>query len=176
LESSPKVDSSRSSKTIRTQYSCSVTVKLAPVLPTTVAVVQFPDVQKATEAVADILNKGIGIRKSYCSESSPPLIASHLECIELCDDKFMHATNKFGVTTRKWAETDSLFIKLQGPSQSSLKESVATAKSITKTGGALGFEMAKNKKEAGDLWADRKNAAYARLALVPGLMSVATDV
>ena len=40
-----------------------VTVKLAPVLPTTVAVVQFPNVQKATEAVADILNKGIGIRK-----------------------------------------------------------------------------------------------------------------
>jgi D-lactate dehydrogenase (cytochrome) len=74
------------------------------------------------------------------------------------------------------AETDSLFIKFQGPSQRSLKESVATAKSITKTHGSLGFEMAKNEKEAEDLWADRKNAAYAGLALVPGSRSVATDV
>jgi hypothetical protein len=32
------------------------------VLPTTIAVVQFPDVQKATEAVIDVMNKGVGIR------------------------------------------------------------------------------------------------------------------
>ena len=36
--------------------------KLAPVLPTTIAAVQFPDVQKATEAVIDVMNKGVGIR------------------------------------------------------------------------------------------------------------------
>jgi D-lactate dehydrogenase (cytochrome) len=88
----------------------------------------------------------------------------------------MHATNNLGVTTRKWAETDSLFIKFQGPSQSSLKELVATAKSIAKMHGALGFEMANNEKEAADLWVDRKNAHYAGLALVPGSRSVATDV
>ena len=39
-----------------------VTVRLAPLLKTDVAVVQFPDVRKATAAVKDILNKGIGIR------------------------------------------------------------------------------------------------------------------
>ena len=31
-------------------------------LPSTVAVVQFPNVQKATEAVVDVMNKGVGIR------------------------------------------------------------------------------------------------------------------
>ena len=41
-----------------------VTIRLAPVLPTTVAVVHFPNVQKATEAVADVMNTGVGIRMS----------------------------------------------------------------------------------------------------------------
>lgn len=40
-----------------------VTIKLAPVLPTTVAVAQFPNVRAATEAVGEILNAGVGIRK-----------------------------------------------------------------------------------------------------------------
>ena len=39
-----------------------VTVRLAPLLKTDVAVAQFPDVQTATAAVKDILNKGVGIR------------------------------------------------------------------------------------------------------------------
>jgi len=39
-----------------------VTIRLAPVLPTTVAVVHFPNVQMATEAVADVMNTGVGIR------------------------------------------------------------------------------------------------------------------
>ena len=39
-----------------------VTLRLAPLLPTNVAVVQFPDVRKATEAVIEIMNQGVGIR------------------------------------------------------------------------------------------------------------------
>lgn len=39
------------------------TIKLAPVLPTNVAVVHFPDVRKATEAVVEIMNQGVGIRQ-----------------------------------------------------------------------------------------------------------------
>jgi len=39
-----------------------VTIRLAPVIPTTVATVRFPDVRKASEAVIEILNTGIGIR------------------------------------------------------------------------------------------------------------------
>lgn len=41
-----------------------VTIKLAPLLPTNVAVVHFPDVKKATEAVIEIMNQGVGIRTS----------------------------------------------------------------------------------------------------------------
>lgn len=39
-----------------------MTIRLAPVLPTTVAVVHFPNVQKATEAATDVMNTGVGIR------------------------------------------------------------------------------------------------------------------
>ena len=39
-----------------------VTIRLAPLVPTTVATARFPDVRKASEAVIEILNTGIGIR------------------------------------------------------------------------------------------------------------------
>jgi len=39
-----------------------VTVRLAPLLKTDVAVAQFPDVRAVALAVKDILNKGVGIR------------------------------------------------------------------------------------------------------------------
>jgi D-lactate dehydrogenase (cytochrome) len=42
-----------------------VTVRLAPVLPTMVAVVQFADVRKATEAVIEIMKRGVGIRMFF---------------------------------------------------------------------------------------------------------------
>ena len=47
---------------LRAELIILVTVRLAPLLKTDVAVVQFPNVRNATEAVKDILNKGIGIR------------------------------------------------------------------------------------------------------------------
>ena len=39
-----------------------VTVRLAPLLKTDVAVAQFPDVRAVALAVKEILNKGVGIR------------------------------------------------------------------------------------------------------------------
>jgi len=38
----------------------SATIKLAPRLPTTVAIAQFPDVNSACEAVTDIMNSSAG--------------------------------------------------------------------------------------------------------------------
>lgn len=53
---------------------CTVTIRLAPVLPTTVALANFPDVRKATEAVAEILNQGVGIRTSNPHARFPNLL------------------------------------------------------------------------------------------------------
>jgi D-lactate dehydrogenase (cytochrome) len=107
----------------------------------------------------------------------PPLPLTPLtECIELCDDQFMHAINIHGVSERKWAEKDSLFIKFQGPNQNSLKDWIKIAQTISKKHGSLGFEMARNDKEAADLWSDRKNGHYSAMALAPGSRSWSTDV
>lgn len=55
-------------------------------------------------------------------------------------------------------------------------ESITLAKEITKEHGGTGFETADSQEEAEALWADRKNAAYAVLALMPGCKSWPTDV
>lgn len=40
------------------------TVRLAPVLPTTVAVCGFPSVEKAVSASGEVINRGVPIRES----------------------------------------------------------------------------------------------------------------
>ena len=42
-----------------------VTVRLAPVIPSQVAIAQFPSAKAATEAVIEILNTGVNIRGCY---------------------------------------------------------------------------------------------------------------
>lgn len=46
-----------------------VTIRLAPVVPTTVATARFPNMRKASEAVIEIMNTGIGIRALLISIS-----------------------------------------------------------------------------------------------------------
>ncbi|KAH9480894.1 D-lactate dehydrogenase [cytochrome], mitochondrial [Psilocybe cubensis] len=145
-----------------------VTIRLAPVLPTTVAVVHFPNVQKATEAVMDVMQAGVGI-----------------QCVELVDDVFMSAINKFGMSKKVYPEKDSLFFKFQGPAtigsaspsaSASLRETAEIVKKITEKHGGTGFRLARDANEADELWADRKNAHYAGLALVDGSKGWPTDV
>ncbi|KDQ31649.1 hypothetical protein PLEOSDRAFT_1035245 [Pleurotus ostreatus PC15] len=138
-----------------------VTIRLAPVLPTTVAVVHFPNVKQATEAVTDALNQGVGI-----------------QCAELVDDRFMHATNLNGMSMRKWPERDSVFFKFQGPSPAALRDTAQVVKRVVERHGGFGFTLAKDEKEAGTLWADRKNALFSTLALVddPNVRILGTDV
>ncbi|KAG6873042.1 hypothetical protein C0995_003798 [Termitomyces sp. Mi166 len=136
-----------------------VTIRLAPVVPTAVAVVQFPDVKKATEAVIEVMNQGVGI-----------------QCVELLDDVFMAATNKFGMSKRKWPEKDSLFFKFQGISPASLRETARIVQKIVEKHGGTGFELARNEQEADELWADRKNAHYSGMSLLEGARGWPTDV
>ncbi|EKM52199.1 uncharacterized protein PHACADRAFT_101477 [Phanerochaete carnosa HHB-10118-sp] len=136
-----------------------VTIRLAPILPTTVAVVQFPDVRAATEAVREIVNSGVGI-----------------QCVELCDDAFMRSTNLYGQSTRKWPEKDSLFIKLQGSTPTIMEEGRSIVEKICTAHGGTDFTCASSDAEANALWSDRKNALYSGLALVEGSRGWSTDV
>jgi D-lactate dehydrogenase (cytochrome) len=68
----------------------------------------------------------------------------------------MIATNKFGMSSRKYPEKDSLYLKFQGPSQSAIAETADIAKKIAEKHGGTGFALAGSEKEAEDLWNDRK--------------------
>lgn len=138
-----------------------VTIRLVPLLPTSVAVVQFPDVRKATEAASEVMNRGVGI-----------------QCVELVDDESIRATNKHGMSKRKWPVKDSLFFKFQGHSKESLKDTARVVKEIVEQArfGGTGFQVAHDEQEASDLWADRKNVYYSSLALVEGSRGWPTDV
>ncbi|KAJ7502651.1 FAD-linked oxidase-like protein [Mycena galericulata] len=138
-----------------------VTIRLAPLLPTTVASVQFPDVKAAVEASIEILRSGI---------------AAGIQCVELVDDTFMAATNKFGVSQHKYVESDGLFFKFQGHSPESLAETARIVKKICGQHGGAGFRLAASDEEAHDIWQDRKNAHHAGMCLVPGAKGWATDV
>ena len=153
-------------------------------LPTTVAVVQFPNVQKATEAVVDVMNKGVGIRMFQFHHHAPlknviPILAFSsfcTECVELVDSLFITAINKVGMSKHKWPEKDSLFFKFQGPSAASIQETAEVVKGVVEKHGGTGFQLARSEEEANDLWSDRKNAHYAGLALAEGCQGWPTDV
>ena len=106
-----------------------MTIRLAPLVPTAVATARFPDVRKASEAVIEILNTGIGIR----ALSVPSLLHNpwtRSECVELVDATFMRMTTATGNAARKYDIADHLFFKLQGATPASLAEAVDVVKYI----------------------------------------------
>lgn len=87
----------------------------------------------------------------------------------------MKAVNLSGLSSAKYPEKDSLFFKFQGSPQT-LKDTAATVKRIVEKHGGTGFALAKNEKEADDLWANRKYGLWSTLALVPEARCWTTDV
>jgi len=98
-----------------------------------------------------------------------------LECVELVDEEYMKAANKYGSATRKWSEEPGLFFKFQG-SQKSMDDAARAALPIVKKYGGHDWEFAKNAQEADELWHDRKNALYIGLSIQPGARGWSTDV
>ncbi|KAK9459923.1 uncharacterized protein V1516DRAFT_708154 [Lipomyces oligophaga] len=111
-----------------------------------VIVAQFPTVKHTTDAVADIFRAGI----------KPG-------AIELLDSNMMHFLNVGNFTTRKWLETPSLFIRVNGVNDRVVKELTNAIKSACSTHDCKAFLPAKNKQEGEELFLARKNAHYACL-------------
>ncbi|KAG2045786.1 hypothetical protein BDR06DRAFT_1015291 [Suillus hirtellus] len=127
-----------------------VTIRRAPVLPTTVAIVHFPDVKRATEAVIDIINRSVGI----CRLSLPHQAArspQDPECVELCDSEFMRSINLCGASQRKYPEQGSLFFKFQRPTSASIAETARIIKEIVQNHSGTDYQLARTEKEVLDL-------------------------
>ncbi|KAG1838136.1 FAD-linked oxidase-like protein [Suillus subalutaceus] len=154
------------------------TLRLAPVLPSTVAVAQFPDIRHATDAVCDVLNHGAALRKSQALQRCQMLSGACLfptECVEIIDELTIKALNQFGTSARKWPEKVTLFFKFQG-SDDVIQETSRHVESAVAKHGATDYQLASNKQESEDIWQDRRNALFACLAYRPGCQGWITDV
>ncbi|KAG6854592.1 hypothetical protein C0991_004194 [Blastosporella zonata] len=123
-----------------------VTLRLAPVVPTKVAMAQFPDVEHAVSAVQEILNTPYG---------------PHIQCVELLDDHMMKAINSAGLVDHPYPVEDTLFFKIQGD-PSSIQNTSKAVQSIVKKHGSSRFEFASTDQEADELWQNR-NVPVSRL-------------
>ncbi|KAJ3516721.1 hypothetical protein NLJ89_g942 [Agrocybe chaxingu] len=136
------------------------TLRLTPVLPTKVAMAQFPDVQKAVSAVQEILQSPQG---------------PHIQCIELLDDHMMDAINTAGFVDKPYPIEDTLFFKIQGDTASA-KLASDVVRSIATKHGSSRFQFASTDHEAEEMWQNRKYALMSSLASHPGLRCWTTDV
>ncbi|TCD68918.1 hypothetical protein EIP91_009469 [Steccherinum ochraceum] len=118
------------------------TLRLAPVVPTKVAMAQFPTVEKAVSAVQEILNSPDG---------------PHIQCVELLDDRMMAAINAAGLVSRSYPVSDTLFLKLQGTNES-IQQTATTVQNIFSRHGSTAFEFASSEDEAAEMWENRKYA------------------
>jgi D-lactate dehydrogenase (cytochrome) len=157
-----------------------VTIRLAPLLPTRVAVVQFPDIEHATRASIEALNSGANLRESsgISAVRSMMIIKTlhKIECIELLDKMSIHSLNVYNKHSHQWPEKDSLFIKVQGATQVFIEESTRILKQAAKKYHGTDFQFAVTEKDAEELWAMRKNLMFAGLAMSPGAKAFVTDV
>ncbi|WVF66935.1 hypothetical protein IAT40_001678 [Kwoniella sp. CBS 6097] len=134
------------------------TLRLAPLLPTKVAVVTFPGVEEAVRAATEVVNEGFPV-----------------QCVEYLDGRTMEAINKGGMAGKQYKEVDSLFFKFQG-SDASMSEVSKSVQQLIKKHGGANFEFSKSDKEAKDLWEGRKAALWSVLALKDGARVWTTDV
>ncbi|KAK4054700.1 D-lactate ferricytochrome c oxidoreductase [Microbotryomycetes sp. JL221] len=137
-----------------------ITLKLAPRLPTTVAVSSFPNIEAAAAAARDLVQQGIS-----------------LACIELMDDVMVKAINKANSSDgrRTWPEKPSLFLKFAG-NEGQMKSDIDRTRKITNANQGSNFTFAKNESEADDIWHSRKIALWSAIDYVPGSKCWTTDV
>ncbi|KAG6886028.1 hypothetical protein C0993_005212 [Termitomyces sp. T159_Od127] len=128
-----------------------VTLRLAPVYPTKVAMAQFPNVENAVSAVQELLSTPYG----------PHIL--------------MKAINDAGFIKQPYPVEDTLFFKIQGD-PSSIQNTSNVVQSIVKRHCSSRFEFASTEEEAEDMWQNRKYALMSTLAAYPGTRCWTTDV
>ncbi|GAA5845704.1 hypothetical protein JCM5353_005641 [Sporobolomyces roseus] len=134
------------------------TLKLAPLLPSTVAVSSFPSIQAAADAARDLVQQGVSVA-----------------CVELLDDVMMKAINANDRKGRQWPEKPTLFLKFSG-SKEQIKNDVSRTKVITQSNKGSNFTFAKDDIDADQIWQSRKIALWSALAYRPGSRCWTTDV
>ena len=133
-----------------------VTVRLYPVPEAmSAAVVSFPSLAQAIEAVIQIIQLGVPVAR----------------CEYVCENA-IRAINAYSHTTLREAPT--LFFEFHG-SEASVTEQAEIAQQITREHGGQDFEWATRPEDRTRLWNARHNAYFACLQVRPGSRAVSTD-
>ncbi|ODV74539.1 FAD-binding oxidoreductase CYBJADRAFT_167188 [Cyberlindnera jadinii NRRL Y-1542] len=111
----------------------------------TVAVVNFDDIQQATNAVSDIVSKGIQVN-----------------AVELLDTNMMKCINFVKSTSKQWVEKPTLLIKIGG-SKTIVGELVKSIRDITKNNGSSQFQFAQTEEEKAELWSARRMSLWSTI-------------
>lgn len=119
------------------------------------AVVNFPDVTAAVDAVISALQMGVPLARA-----------------EMLDALSIRAINAYSHTELE--EQPTLFLEFCG-STAQVAEQAATVKDIMAEHGGLGFQWADRPEERRRLWTPRHHAYFACLQLRPGSRAVSTD-
>lgn len=151
------------------------TIRLVPLLPTSVAVASFPDVASATRAVSEALNLGASIRKSIILNLNHSIPNLPKECAELFDDISIRALNIAASFPTKWPERDTVMFKFQGSPIVRDDTAQLVEKAISKHGGS-GFVHVTKEEDVELLWSGRKNMLFGVLKMYPGMKGFITDV
>ncbi|KAH9901133.1 D-lactate dehydrogenase cytochrome oxidoreductase [Cubamyces lactineus] len=136
------------------------TQRLAPIIPTKVAMAQFPDVEHAVSAVQEILNTPAG---------------PHLQCVELLDDHMMKAIADAGLVSETYPNHDTLFFKIQGD-PAAIDSTARTVQDIVAKHRSMYFKFAKTADEAEELWESRKYALMSTIESEEDARCWTTDV
>ena len=120
------------------------------------AVVAFPELDRAVQAVITTIQIGIPIAR-----------------IELLDDSMMEALNKY--SKLEYPEEHTLFLEFHG-TEISVQEQVETVQMICEEFGGGNFQWTVYAEDRNRLWQARHDAAYAAKAMRPNAQIWATDV
>ena len=120
------------------------------------AVVAFPELDRAVQAVITTIQIGIPIAR-----------------IELLDDSMMEALNKY--SKLDYPEEHTLFLEFHG-TENSVQEQVETVQMICEEYGGGNFQWTVYAEDRNRLWQARHDAAYAAKAMRPNAQIWATDV
>jgi len=134
------------------------TIRLTPLLPTRVAICNFPSVKDAVACVLEVINKGVPC-----------------QCVELLDSLSVHAVNDAGLCPMKLEEKESIWFKLQGEPAATELAAKQIEKILAKHhGGKMIFS--ESQSQANEIWAARKALAWSVQGLKPGFKMYSTDV
>ncbi len=120
------------------------------------AVVSFPDLESAVNAVILTIQSGIPMAR-----------------IELLDEVQMDAVNKY--SKLDYAVQPTLFLEFHG-SEHGVAEQTEAVQEIARDFGGTDFQWSVLAEERNKLWRARHEAFYAALALRPGCRGVTSDV